>query len=422
MRATIEGGRYWTGSGLAEGPVHIDGDRWVATAPDGAARFDATGLVALPSWVDLAVELCDPGYLWRETLQTGSRAAAAGGFGLVVASPATDPVIDRGALLADLLERARKLDGARVAFAGALTEGLQGEQLAELGMMVEAGAVALSDGGHAVADTLVLRRALDYARPFDVPVVLRPGDAFLETEGVVHEGAVSLRVGLRGIPAAAEEIGVARIVALVRQTGAVVHIHGVSTARAIEQVCRAQDDGLAVTASVPARNLLLTDRALVGSGYNTHLRVVPPLRPEADRAACVAAVRAGRVCVTSAHVPMSRVEKELELERAGTGSAGLETAMAATLTALDGDVEALVHALCTSPSAVVGRAVAAGPGSPAELVWVDLDAQAVAGAPMESLGVGDALSGCSLVGRVVATMVGGNWVTDGLLGAGEREA
>jgi len=398
----------------ADQVVHILGGRICQDAGPDAHVVDARGLWLVPAFVDLSAHLGDPGFLWRETLETGSRAGAAGGFGTVVAAPDTDPVIDRGALLANLEKRARGLDGARVHFAGALTEGLAGADLAEIGCMVDAGAVALSDGGRSVADTLVLRRALEYAQKFGVPVILRPSEPLLEVDGVMHEGAVALRIGLRGLPTASEEIGVARAIALSRLTGAILHLTGISSARAVVQVRAARAEGLPVTCSVPARNLLLIDEDVARSSYDTDLRLVPPVREEADRQVLVDAVRAGDVMVGACHRPLSRVEKEHEFERSMPGAAGLETAFAATLTALDGDMPATVRALSSLPAAVLGKTATLLPGAPADLALVDPDARQAATAPRHSKGVNEPLAGRVLQGAVKATMVSGTWAFDTL--------
>ena len=412
----IEGAQVWCPRSEAATvrAVQVRGGRIVEDAGPSARVVDASGLWLLPAFVDLSAHLGDPGYLWRETLESGSRAGAAGGFGTVVAAPDTNPVIDRGALLANLCKRARSIRGARVQFAGALTEGLLGTELAEIGCMVDDGAVALSDGACSMESTLVLRRALEYAQKFDVPVILRPAIPPLEVGGVMHEGAVALRIGLRGLPAASEEIGVARAIALARECGAQLHLAGISTGRAVEQVTRARGEGVAVTCSVPARNLLLVDEDIERSGYDTAFRLIPPLRPVEDRAALVRAVADGLAMVTAAHRPLSRVEKEHEFGRAMPGGAGLETAFAATLTALNGDVVATARALSELPSAVLGRCPAVRSGEIADLVLVDPDVRASAEQPKWSKGVQDPLAGRTLQGIVRATMVAGTWVFDAL--------
>ena len=418
----LEGGRVVCPVSGQDGPLDVlvdeDAGRIAAVGPGlsadpraaGAMVIDARGAVVSPGLVDLGATLCDPGQTWREDLQSGSEAAAAGGFTTVVASPRTQPVVDCPAVLRDVLTRAAEVTGARVLQAGALTAGLKGEDLAEVGLLHEAGAIALSDGGVATADTGVLRRALDYARPFGLPVLLRPQDPSLATDGVMHEGAVSLRIGLRGEPAEAEEIGVQRIVALARLTGARVHLSHVTTARGLALVARARSEGLAVTASAPARNLVLCDADIEASTYDPHLRVSPPLRTAADRAALIEAVRSGAITLHSDHVPWTRVGKELEFAYAKPGALGLETALKAALTALDGDASAVVRALCVGPAALLGFAPSVAPEAPADLVVFDPQVASALGPERRSRGCNEPLTGRTLRGCVRATVVAGRVV------------
>ena len=378
--------------------------------PEGTARLDCTDAVVGPGLVELASELCDPGFTWREDLDSGSRAAAAGGFTTVVASPRTDPTLDTPSVLRDVRTRAAGVEGARIDVAGALTVGLKGEDLAEAGLLAQAGAVALSDGGRPVADATVLRRSLDYARNFGLPIFLRPLDTSMVGKGVMNEGAVSLRIGLRGEPAAAEEVGIARIIELVRLTSARVHLTHVTTARGVQQVARARAEGLPLTASTPARNLLLTDEDIERREYDTSLRLSPPLRTDADRAALVTALRAGDLQAAFAdHVPWTRVGKELEFAYAKPGSSGLETALQAVLTAFSGDPMAALQALSCGPAAILGRTPRIEAGAPADLVVFTTGFE-VPSLMRFSKGVADALADVPLHGGVRATIVGGRQV------------
>lgn len=382
--------------------------------PGGARVVDCRGAAVLPGFVDLVADLADPGFTWREDLDSGSRAAAAGGFTTVLASPATDPVVDSGAVVAGLLDLAAAARGARVLRAGAVTVGLQGAQLAEMGTMFELGCAALSDGGHALGDAAVLRNALEYARPFGAPVLLRPAVPALEQRGCMHEGDVSVQIGLRGIPAASEEIGLALVIALVHTTGARVHLTHLTTARAVRMLALAKADGLPITASVPARSLLLTDRDVRDSGYDSATRVLPPLRPEADRAALCHALTSGVVdAVCSDHSPWTRVEKEHEFERATPGAAGLETAFAAACTALEGDLGALARVLAVGPAAVLGRSARLARGEVADIVVVDPDAELEVGPPTLSKACNEPLRGRTLRGVVRMTLVDGRVVHGG---------
>jgi dihydroorotase len=358
--------------------------------------FDAHGAYLLPGLVDLSCEPGFPGFPVRETSASLTAAALAGGFTDLVLSPAVEPVRD----LPEQITAARPLDGdVRAWFAAALTPGLRGEGLSEFGSLRAAGAVAISDGGLPVRDTLLLRNAMDYARGFGVPLLLRPADPDLDALGVVHESPVAARMGLRGQPVASEEIGVERILALVRATGARVHLTQVGGARAVDAVRRAQREGLPVTASVPARSLLLDEDALDDGTYDTRLRLHPPLRSSSDRRALIEGVLDGTLLLGADHQPRAPEEKELEFERAVPGSTGLETALAAAWTAL-GDVSVLVRAFSSGPRALLGV--------PAHGVTLfDPDAeQVVDPSRHRSLARNDALAGRVVRGRVTRVWPG----------------
>ena len=375
--------------------------------------LDCAGATVAPAFVDLVAELCDPGLVWREDLDSGSRAAAAGGFATVLASPATDPTVDNPAVAQDIGSRARSLPGAKVLVAGALSLGLAGVALAELNLLAEAGCVAFSDGGRTMDDLTVLRAALDYSRPLGLPVLLRPGDAGMESRGVMHEGPVSTRIGLHGIPAEAEEIGVARICALARLTGARVHLTHITTARAVAMLAHARSEGARVTASTPARHLVLTDEAVERGGYSSRFRLLPPLRAEADRQAIIAAVRAGLLSICSDHCPLSRVEKEHEFSLATPGGMGLETAFSAAMTAL-GDLDVVLTAMSAAPSALLGLDARIALGAAADLVLLRAGGVDTVGPPRYSRGSNEPLAGLTLSGSVVATVVSGRlaWALD----------
>jgi len=377
----------------------------------GAREIDCSGGILAPGWTDLGTELCDPGLTYREDLSTGSEAGAAGGFTTLVASPATDPVVDTPAVAADVVARAKMVSGASVLQSGALTLGLSGAELSEVGLMVEAGCVALSDGRVAMADSEVLLRVLQYVRPFDVPILLRPGEPALERGGVMHEGSASMHAGLRGIPGAGEELGIARIIALVRATGTRVHLTQVTTAVGVAQVRVAKAEGLPLTAAVPARHLLLTDAEVGASVYDTATRLLPPLRSESDRLACVDGIKDGTLdAITADHVPWTRVDKELEYMHARKGANGLETALGAAWAALDGDAAALVRAMAIGPAAVFGRCAQIAVGSAADLVVFQPGREWTPSAPFRSRGGYDPLCGRTLPAAVAMTMVGGRIV------------
>ncbi|GDX82914.1 dihydroorotase [Deltaproteobacteria bacterium] len=307
-------------------------------------------LIWVPSFVDLCCDPGFPGFPSRETPESLVAAARAGGFGELVVSPRVDPVADTPEHIARM-ERSHV--GVRLHPTGALTIGLRGEELAEVGLILRAGAVALSDGGVAHPDSLVLRNALEYTREFGVPVLLRPCDAALDAVGVVHDSPLAARLGLRGNPAATEEIGVARVIALCRATGAKVHLTHVGVARSIEAIAAAQREGLPLTASTPARNLVLDEASIDDGRYDARFRLHPPLRGAIDREALVAGVRSGVLCLSADHQPRALEERDHEFERAIPGSPAPRTAFAAALTAL-GDLDTVVRAFALAPREVVG--------------------------------------------------------------------
>lgn len=368
-------------------------------------EVDCTGLVVAPGFVDLGAELCDPGFLWREDVRSGSEAGAAGGFTTVLASPKTDPVLDTPVAIANAVAEASKATGARILISGALTHGLKGESLSEIGLMVDAGACAMSDGRKPVMNSGMLRRALDYVRPFNVPVLMRPGDSELEASGVMHEGEYSMLVGMRGIPSAAEEIGVARAIALARATGARVHLSAVTTENSISSLRTAKADGLQISAAVPGRHLFLTDAAVEDSVYDTATRMLPPLRSDEDRQACVAGVLDGTIdCITADHVPHTRVEKELEYMYAKSGAMGLETAAGAALAGLDGNVEALVQALSVGPASILGMEAKIAPDSIADVVVFDAESDHEIVGPFRSKGCNEPMTGRTVPLKVHLTI------------------
>ena len=358
----------------------IDADMLDATAAELGRS------VAVPALVDLCCEPGFPGFPVRETPESLVASAAAGGFGALLLSPRVDPVLDTHEQLARVHAQ---LGGVRLLYAGALTRGLLGTELAECGLLRQAGAVALSDGGVAHRDTIVLKNVLEYAAAFAMLVVLRPCDADLDGQGVVHDSSLAAHLGMRGNSAANEEIGVSRIWALVRATGSRVHLSHISTAAGARMVAAARAEGLAITGSTPARNLVLVEDDLDDAQYDARYRLHPPLRGKADRAALIDAVRAGHLVVAADHQPRAPEEKDHEFERAVPGSAGLRSAFAAAFTAI-GSIETTVAACCLGPAAILGHDV---PGC----AVIDPAGETVVptGAPC------DALAGRALRGRVL---------------------
>ncbi len=297
----------------------------------GAEVIDAAGLVAAPGFIDVHVHLREPGFEYKETIASGAAAALAGGFTAVCCMPNTDPVNDSAAVTEFIRRRAEEASGARVYPIGAVSKGLAGAELAEMGEMVRAGAVAFSDDGRPVANAYLMRRALEYSLLFGVPVVDHCEDSTLAAGGVMHEGAVATRLGLKGIPAAAEAVMVGRDVALAELTGARVHIAHISTRTSLEYVREAKSKGLRVSCEATPHHLALTDAAVAESSYDTNFKMNPPLRSAEHVRALVDGVLDGTVdCLATDHAPHHGDEKALEFDLAPFGVVGLETAVPVT--------------------------------------------------------------------------------------------
>jgi dihydroorotase len=330
----IEGGRVIDpGNGVdgvrtvvvRDGTIAEVGER--IERPRDARVIDARGKWVTAGFIDLHVHLREPGQEYKETVATGARAAVAGGFTAICAMPNTRPVNDDTAVTELVLARAAAAGLARVYPVGAISKGSKGEELAEYGELAAAGCVALSDDGHPVASGALMRRALEYARPFGLPLTVHEEDLQLVGKGVMHEGAASTRLGLKGIPGAAEEVMVLRDLALAELTGGRLHLSHLSTRGSVRAVRDAKRRGLAVTAEVTPHHLTLTDEDVAASGYSTDFKMNPPLRSAADVQAVREALADGTLdAIATDHAPHSPVEKDLEFDAAANGIVGLETA------------------------------------------------------------------------------------------------
>ena len=300
------------------------------SAPDGAEIVDATDLVIAPGLVDVHVHLREPGQEDRETIATGAMSAAAGGFTGICAMPNTDPVIDNQGAVGFVKAKGEAAGLARVYPIGCVSVGQKGEQLAEFGEMAAAGAVAVSDDGHPIMSSHLMRTALEYARTFGIPVADHCEDMPLAAGGAMHEGIVSTRLGLKGIPAAAEEIHVARDIILAQLTGGHVHLCHMSTRGSVELIRRAKEKGLNVTAEAAPHHFSLTHERV--EGYDTNAKMNPPLRESEDRDAIRAALADGTLdCIATDHAPHHYDAKEREFDDAPNGIIGLETALSLAL-------------------------------------------------------------------------------------------
>jgi dihydroorotase len=328
------------------------------TAPD-AQTVDASGCVVAPGFIDLHAHLREPGEEYKETIESGAQAAAAGGFTSICAMPNTKPVNDNAAVTKFIVERAREKAVVNVFPIGAITHQSKGETLAEIGEMVEAGAVAVSDDGRSVMNAEVLRRAMEYVNQLGIPVIDHCQDMHLSANGVMHEGYYSTLLGLRGIPAVAEEVQVARDVLLCGMTGAHVHITHLSTAGSLELVRQAKRKGLPVTCEITPHHFTLTDEAVVG--YDTNTKMYPPLRSQCDVESLIDGIADGTIdAIATDHAPHHLDEKALDYDQAPPGIIGLETALSLALDRLvhsgKTTLMRLVELMSTNPARIIGLA------------------------------------------------------------------
>ncbi|MEO2166531.1 MAG: dihydroorotase [bacterium] len=381
-----------------------------------AELINATGRLVAPGLVDMHVHLREPGYEYRETIESGALAAVTGGVTSVACMANTRPVNDCPSVTRFILDRAERAGLARVLPVGALSVGMKGKQLAEFAGMVEEGIVAVSDDGLPVHDAELMRRALECARLFDIPVLDHAEDPTLVAGGCMHEGAVSLRLGLQGIPAAAEDVMVARDIALAELTGAHLHICHMSSGRAVEIVRAAKASGILVTAEVSPHHLELTDEAVVP--YRTDAKMAPPLRGAEDREALRAGLIDGTLdAIATDHAPHHRDEKDVEFSIAQNGVVGLETLLPLTLRLVEEgvlDLPTAIARVTSEPARILhlpyGRMAV---GAPADIAIIDPELEwTVTRTELKSKGKNTPFKDWKMRGRALVTIVAGTLVHD----------
>ena len=435
-RTLIRGGRIVDPSRAmdAVGDLLVE-DRKVASiartiaVPDDAQVIDAAGLVVCPGFIDLHCHLREPGFEYKETIASGTLAAARGGFTTVCAMPNTDPVMDTRATVEFVLGKARDEGVVRVLPIGAVTKGSRGAELAVMVELADAGVIGFSDDGHPVADANVMRQALSYSSSLGLPVINHCEVPELSEGGVMNEGWTANRLGLRGIPNASEDAMAARDIALVETVGGRLHIAHASTAGTVDLVRQAKARGAAVTCEATPHHLTLTDEAILGHGgeygafepltesaYDTNAKVAPPLRSHDDAAAMVEGLRDGTVdFIATDHAPHGRTDKLCTFDDAANGISVLETALGSLMSLVHGGaitLPLLIDRLTAAPARFLGMDLGTlRPGSPADVTIFDPNAQwLVDPSQFASKGKNTPLAGTKLTGRVVATIAVGDVV------------
>ena len=397
--------------------VLIEGDRIVAIGQideftEGCEVIQADGLTLLPAFVDMHTHLREPGFEAKETIATGSMAAVAGGYASVCCMPNTKPVTDNPYIVKYIIDRAREADKARVYPIGAISVGLKGEAMAEMGKMKSAGAVAMSDDGQPVTTAQMMRLSLEYAKDFNLLLISHCEDKGLVADGVMNEGYNATRLGLKGIPSAAEDVMIAREIILAEMLDTRVHIAHVSTASGVQLIREAKARGVKVTAETCPHYIAGTDDLV--EGYDTMAKVNPPLREEKDRQAVIAGLADGTIdCIATDHAPHTKEDKNCEFNFAANGISGIETAFALCYTYLvDSGImslDKLSHLMTKTPAEIVG--IPYGQievGGLADLTLVDLDAKyTIDSSKFYSKGKNTPFNGFVVKGKVKYTVVGG---------------
>ena len=400
--------------------------------PEGSEIFDGNGLVACPGFIDLHCHLREPGFEHKETIATGTQAAARGGFSTVCCMPNTVPPIDTASVVDQILLKAQNEAIVRVYPIGCVTKGRLGKNLSNMHELAKAGVVLYSDDGSPVYDSKLMRQALTYTRDLGIPISNHCEDLALSSGGVMHEGTVSTRLGLRGIPTVAEEVMASRDIALAEYTGGNLHIAHVSTAGTVELVRRAKEKGINVTAEVSPHHLILTDEcvarpegtfsvssALTLDAYDTSTKVYPPLRSSLDVEMVIEGLRQGVIdCIATDHAPHDQVSKSVPYEEASSGISVLETGLGSLMSLVHSgqlNLYQLIEKMTVGPARILGKSffklATLKPGTPADIVLFDTHEEWVVDAEQfASKGKNTPFNGLNLKGRVVITLVEGKVV------------
>lgn len=425
MQLLIKGGRVIDPANKIDGiyDILVDGGRIVSLAPydptltlrergkKESEVLDATAKIVVPGLIDIHVHLREPGFEWKETVKTGTAAAVAGGFTSVACMANTTPVNDEPSVTEYILKKAKDEGSCNVFPIGAISKGLKGEKLANIGEMKETGCVAISDDGRPVTDAGLMRRALEYASSFNITVISHAEDLTLAEGGTMNEGCTATRLGLKGIPAAAEDVMVARDIALAELTGARLHIAHISTKGAVRIIRNAKERGIWVTAETAPHYFTLTEEAV--QGYNVNAKMNPPLRTKEDVAAIKDGLRDGTLdCIATDHAPHDPDSKDVEFPLAANGIVGLETSLPLTLRLVEEGILTLSQAiekLTVNPARALGLEKGTlSVGADADITVIDLDEEwVVEPAKLKSKSKNTPFAGWKMKGRAVETIVGG---------------